>query len=53
MYKHTVKFILPGFRPISHLVKEFVEIDFEGEFKAIIDLQGGVRIVPTTLRGRE
>ena len=53
MYEHTVKLILPGFRPVSRLVKEFVEIDLEGEFKAIVDLRGVVRIVPTALRGRE
>ena len=38
MYEYTVKFVLPGFGPVGRLVEEFIEVDFEGELKAIIDL---------------
>jgi hypothetical protein len=40
VYEDTVKLVLPGFGPVSRLVEEFVKVDFEGEFEAIVDLQG-------------
>jgi len=42
MYKYTVKPVLPGFGPISRLVEEIAEVNFEGEFEAAIDLRGGL-----------
>ena len=41
VHEHTVKLVLPGFGPVGRLVEEFVKVDFEGEFEAIIDLRGG------------
>lgn len=38
MYEYTMEFVLPRFRPVGRLVEEFFKVDFEGEFKAIIDL---------------
>jgi hypothetical protein len=34
----TVEFVLPGFGPVSRLVEEFVKVDFEWVFEAIVDL---------------
>ena len=34
----TVKFVLPGFGPVSRLVEEFVEVNFKWVFEAIADL---------------
>jgi hypothetical protein len=34
----TVEFVLPGFMPVSRLVEEFVEVNFGGELKPIVDL---------------
>ena len=48
VYEYTVKLVLRGFGPVGRLVEEFVEVDLEGEFEAIIDLRGEVRIKPTT-----
>lgn len=38
MYEYTMEFVLPRFRPVGRLVEEFFKVDFEGEFKAIINL---------------
>jgi hypothetical protein len=38
----TVEVVLAGLGPVSRFVEEFVEVDFEGEFEAIVDLWGGV-----------
>jgi len=42
VYKYTVKLVLRGFGPVSVLVEEFVKVNLEGEFEAIIDLRGGL-----------
>jgi len=42
MYEYTVKLVLRGFGPVGGLVEEFVKVNFEGEFEAIVDLQGGL-----------
>jgi len=42
VYEYAVKFVLPRFEPVSRLVEEFVKVDFEGKFEAIIDLRGGL-----------
>ena len=39
VYEDTVKPVLPGFGSVSCLVEEFVKVNFEGEFEAIIDLR--------------
>jgi len=39
VYEYTVELVFPRFGPISGLVEEFVKVDFEGEFEAIVDLQ--------------
>ena len=44
-----MKFVFPWFGPVRCLVEEFVKINFEGEFKTIIDLRGRVRIVLAAL----
>jgi len=46
MYEYTVKFVLPVFGPVGRLVEEFIEVDFGGELKAIIDLRRRIRIIP-------
>ena len=38
MYGHTVKLVLPGFGPVSHVVEELVKVDLEGEFGMLIGL---------------
>jgi len=43
VYEYALKLVLPRFGPISRLVEEFVKVDFEGEFEAIIDLRGGLK----------
>jgi len=40
MYEYTVKFVFRGFGPVGGFVEEFVKVNFEGEFEAIIDLRG-------------
>ena len=40
VYKYTVKLVLRGFGPVSGLVEEFVKVNFEGKFEAIVDLRG-------------
>ena len=47
MHGHTVKLVLPGFGPVSHLF----EVDLEGEFETLIGLWGRVRIISITRRG--
>ena len=42
VYEYTVKLVLRGFGPVRGLVEEFVKVDFEGEFEAIVDLGGGL-----------
>jgi len=42
VYEYAVKLVLPRFGPVSRLVEEFVKVDLEGEFEAIIDLRGGL-----------
>ena len=39
VYEDTVKLVFPRFGPVSRLVKEFIEVDFKGEFEAIVDLR--------------
>jgi hypothetical protein len=34
----TMEFVLPGFGPVGRLVEEFVKVDFEWVFEAIVDL---------------
>lgn len=34
----TVKLVFPRFGPVSRLVEEFIEVNLEGEFEAIVDL---------------
>ena len=46
VYEDTVELVLPGFGPVSRLVEEFVKVNFERKFETIIDLWGGVRIMP-------
>ena len=47
----AVEFVLPRFRPISRLVKEFIKVNFEREFKSIVDLCGGVRMTSMPRHG--
>jgi hypothetical protein len=49
--KNTVKFVLPRFGPVSRLIEEFVKVNLEREFEAIVDLCGGVRILSTVHDG--
>jgi len=50
VYEDTMKPVLPGFGPVSRLVEEFIKVNLEGEFEAIIDLRGSVKIVPMVRR---
>lgn len=43
VYEDALKLVLPWFRPVSRLVEEFVKVNFEGEFEAIVDLRGGLK----------
>ena len=42
VYEYTVKLVFPRFGPVGRLVEEFVKINLEGEFEAIVDLRGGL-----------
>ena len=42
VYEYAVKLIFRGFGPVSCLVEEFLKVNFEGEFEAIVDLGGGL-----------
>ena len=50
VYEYSVKFVFPGFGLINRLVEEFVKVNFEGEFEAIICLRSSIKIVPATRR---
>ena len=39
VYENAVKLVLPGFGPVRLLVEEIIEVDFKGEFEAIIGLR--------------
>ena len=48
VYEYTVKLVFPGFGPVSRLIEEFVKVNFEGKFEAIVDLRARVKIIPLT-----
>jgi len=50
VYEYTVKLVFPGFGPVGRLIEELVKVNFKGKLKAIVDLRGGIKVVPITLQ---
>ena len=48
VYNYAMELVLPGVGLVSRLIEEFVKIDFEGEFEAIIALRGRVEVILIT-----